>query len=248
MTGRARRDAVRQVLAALDRCDRWRAGLPRRRRRAHGLDSKGHERLPEPIQPMVRHLVPHRGPRAEKSDHRGEILVAQVAVLHQRERRTPISADAVSQHACELRVGACPDARGAIRRQVGRVELTERQAEHVIAGQRQHRARVERRPLTLRDVTVGACGRTVHEVCPRAIVAGSVVAEMRGNGRSNARVQRSSVAVTAVATVNAASMPLPARTRVRVRRISPPRQHPRSIARRAKNMARGDEALSGCPS
>ena len=65
--------------------------------------------------------------RTEEGDHGDDVSVAHLAEWHhQRNRRLPISADAVTKHSRELRIGIAPDPSVRIRREILRIERPQR--------------------------------------------------------------------------------------------------------------------------
>jgi hypothetical protein len=115
---------------------------------------------------MRRHDAAHRLLRAEERQHRGEVFVREVVVLHERQRRAAVRHHAVTQHARELSVGEVADAGLAIGRQVRRVHRAEREVERVRPGQQRHLAFFHELALRVARVAVHAVAGAMDDVAP----------------------------------------------------------------------------------
>ena len=96
--------------------DLW-GSYNRRCRQAGRGDRKRHQRFAELAELMIGHGADVGGLRLQVGHHGDKILVTQLK-FHQRKGDATIGTHAVSQDAGELRVGASPDARRRIGRQI----------------------------------------------------------------------------------------------------------------------------------
>ena len=129
---------------------------------------------------MGRYGVADRWLRSEERNDRGQILVADVVIFHEREGSPTIRANPVTQNLRELRVGPPANPGFGIWREVGRVELAKRQTKNMVTRKWQLGTRIERRPLFLGNVSVRACRWAIDQVRPCSMMAGSDEASIGG--------------------------------------------------------------------
>ena len=137
---------------------------------------------------MIRHRIAHRRLGAQERNHRHDVGIAQLVILHERNRGAAVSSHAVAQQPRDVAIAPAPNSGRAVGRQIRHADRSKRNRELHSPAQARRAACPQGRVVGGGGVTIRAVRRAIGQITAAGQDGGIARRRQRRIGRLEAPV------------------------------------------------------------